>query len=282
MQETTQKYKEILMKDHWFEHSLAVGTDGRLVDERGNLITFGGFGIYVDDGGANGGFKDDSLISVYTTQQMFPDEHPTVGNASAAEIDVEMIAPLGYLPRRCRITPYVRAVSEDPETRENEYSEWIQQGMFYVDTRQQSVDGRGLDILTVHGYDAMILADDDYPSGNVDDYPMLDIDMVKLIAKNMRIDKSNEKDMGISLDQRTTAHMNRGYKFNLPIGYSMREVLRRIAASYGGNFIISPVGELRLVLLSELPKETRFLIDNDGFQLIFGNDPDGDPWKWLV
>jgi hypothetical protein len=41
---------------------------------------------------------------------------------------------------------------------------------------------------------------------------------------------------------------------------------------YAGCFIITEVGQLRLVSLLELPPETNLLIDNVGDYIVFGSD----------
>ena len=58
--------------------------------------------------------------------------------------------------------------------------------------------------------------------------------------------------------------------FPLPVGYSSREMLGIIAASYGGNFVMSDVGELLLLKLGDFPPETNYLIDQGGNVLVFG------------
>jgi hypothetical protein len=64
--------------------------------------------------------------------------------------------------------------------------------------------------------------------------------------------------------------MGKSYTYPLPVGYSSREVLGIIAASYGGNFIISDEGQLLLIRLCDLPRETNYLIDQTGDILLFG------------
>ena len=66
--------------------------------------------------------------------------------------------------------------------------------------------------------------------------------------------------------------MDNGYMFPLPVGYSSREVLGIIAASYGGNFVISDDGQLLLIRLSDLPRETNYLITEFGDVILFGTD----------
>lgn len=261
MQQTSETYQRILAGgEHWFENSLVVGDSGRLVDKDGGLILVGGDAILVDTGGPESGFREDQLISVKTNQESFSDDQPSVGSAVAGYADVQMVAPFN-VPKKARVALHIRAVNE------NEVSEWIPQGVFYIDTREQTHTNRGFDILKFKAYDAMLLAETTYPSDNQHDYPMLDRDMVQFIADNMKIDPNGR---GIQVDPRTWEIMTAGYYFPLPVGYSMREVLCMIAAAYGGFFIISPVGELRLVSMFDMPPETRHLITEDGFKITVG------------
>lgn len=260
MQETSDTYKRILLGDHWFENSVVIGENGRLVDDDGGLILFGGDAILVDTGGPESGFREDQLIKVKSTQDFFTDDCPGVGSAISCYVDVEMIAPYN-VPKKARAALYCRA------TNGYDTSEWIQQGVYFIDTREQTHTGRGYDILNIRAYDAMLLSEITYPSDNQHDYPLLDKTMVQFIADNMKIDADGR---GIQVDPRTWDIMTAGYKFPLPVGYSMREVLCMIAAAYAGSFIISPTGELRLVSMFDLPPETRHLITDDGYKITFG------------
>ena len=261
MQEVSELYKKILSGgDYWFEISVTVGESGRLVDNDGGLILFGGDVILVDTGGPESGFREDKLFSIKSNQDLFADGCPGVGSAMAGYADIEMVAPYN-VPKNARIAPYCRA------TNGAETSEWLQQGVYYIDTREQTHTDRGYDILKIHAYDAMLLAEITYPSDNQHDYPLLDKEIVQFIADNMKIDPDGS---GIQVDPRTWEIMTAGYEFPLPAGYSMREVLCMIGAAYGGSFIISPVGELRLVSMFDLPPETRHLVTEDGYKITFG------------
>lgn len=284
MQETSALYKKIIQGEHWFETSVTIGDSGRLVTESGDVITFGEApqevtSILVDTGGAESGFREGSLFSVTTKAPFFKDSSPCVGTAVSGTVNIEMIAPFN-VPKRGRICIYTRAVND------TEKSEWLQCGTYYIDTRKQVHDERGFDVLTLEGYDAMLLAEVTYPSDKSEEkdgesrYPMLDKTMVKFIADNMKIDPNGKN--GISVDPRTWELMTAGYKFNLPAGYSMREALGMIAASYAGNFIISPTGELRLVSMFDLPPETRVLCTEDGYKIVFGKTADGENVYILV
>ncbi|MCI7807950.1 hypothetical protein MR626_01450 [bacterium] len=261
MQQTSDTYKRILSGgDYWFENSVVVGENGRLVDDDGGLILFGGDAILVDTGGPESGFREDKLYNIKTSQEFFKDGCPGVGSAVAGYVDVEMVAPYN-ISKKARASIYVRA------TNGAETSEWIPQGVYYIDTREQTHTGRGYDVIKLHAYDAMLLSEITYPSDNQHDYPLLDKAMVQFIADNMKIDPDGR---GIQVDPRTWDIMTAGYKFPLPVGYSMREVLCMIAAAYAGSFIISPAGELRLVSMFDLPPETRHLSTEDGYKITFG------------
>lgn len=140
-------------------------------------------------------------------------------------------------------------------------SEWLPQGVFFIDTRDITQNQDGLDVLSLHGYDAMLKAEQEYPSSAVagDDY---DTAYVRAIASKM----------GVSVDSRTWDVMGTGTIIPFPLGYSMREILGYIAAAYVGCFIVTDKGKLRLVSLIELPAETNLLITDNGDVITFGGD----------
>jgi hypothetical protein len=142
-----------------------------------------------------------------------------------------------------------------------QYSEWLPKGVYYIDTRETTKNGDGLNILTIHGYDAMLFAEQDFAGTNLD-FPAVDTDIVAEIASTM----------GVQVDERTYDLMTDAYTLPLPSGYSLREILGYIASMYVGSFIMSETGELRLVSILELPPETNYLIDNSGDAITFGGD----------
>lgn len=142
-----------------------------------------------------------------------------------------------------------------------QYSEWLPKGVYYIDTRETTKNGDGLNILTIHGYDAMLFAEQDFAGTNLD-FPAVDTDIVAEIASTM----------GVQVDERTYDLMTDAYTLPLPSGYSLREILGYIASMYVGSFIMSETGKLRLVSILELPPETNYLIDNAGDAITFGGD----------
>jgi hypothetical protein len=158
------------------------------------------------------------------------------------------------IPAMAKLLPQVRACNATQQ------SEWISQGVYYIDTRERTVTEYGESVLELHGYDAMLKAEQMYNGRITGD--STDIQMVNEIAYQM----------GVSVDSRTTALMTAAYTIPLPTGYSYREVLGYIASMYVGCFIITDEGKLRLVSITELPPETNYLIDEQGDAITFGGD----------
>lgn len=252
MQKTSATYKEIVAGTHWFETKLVIGDEFYLIDENANHITFGGTRIYYDSD--SGGYGMNMLKEIKTTHHLFTDDKPMVGCCVAAEIDITMIKPTATIKRMSSIKPFIRAVND------TKVSEWIPKGVFYIDTRS---DGESTGEIVLHGYDAMLKAENDWPTnGDIGTWPKTDIQVVRLIAGYM----------GVEVDSRTATIMQRGYRVQYPGGYSMREILGYIAGMYAGNFIMSDDGKLRLVRLNEIGIETHYLVDSAGYSIKFGGD----------
>lgn len=255
MQDTSPLYRQILADpNHYFEVSVVIGESGDLVTERGDTILFGGTTILVARSGPDSGFYGSQIFSLKTSSQMFGND-PEIGRAIAQEIELQMLQPSGDLPPMAQIVPYVRACTDTQQ------SEWLQQGVFYIDTRETTVSYDGLQILTLHGFDAMLMTEQEYASTSID-WPATDVNVVREIASKI----------GVTIDSRTEELMTGGYTYPLPTGYTLREMLGYIAAAYLGCFIITETGQLRLVSLLELPSDTALLVDSIGDYITFGGD----------
>lgn len=259
MQATSETYRRIMAdSNHWFECSVVVGESGVLITERGDRILFGGYAIIVARDSPESGFFDELLLSVRTTQHMF-DQGPQLGKAVSAEIEVKMINPAGTLPTMAALVPYVRVCND------TEKSEWLQQGVFYIDTREVTNNADGLNVLTLHGYDAMLMTERYWQDSGVLNWSVgyvLDTAMVQEVARII----------GVSVDERTYDVMTDAYHIPPPTGFTLREILGYIAGSYAGCFVITEVGELRLVSVLELPAVSNLLIDSIGDYITFGGD----------
>ena len=182
-------------------------------------------------------YGEDVLISVETTGSLFKDDLPVIGSCVSGEIDIRMLMPSATIPRMATIKPYIRLSNIAGTVK----SGWLQKGEYFIDTRSVTNNDDGINILKIHGYDAMLKAEATYPDDN-QTYPKSDTYVVNLIATTM----------GIQIDSRTTALMDESYQIVHPAFASMRQVLMNIAGMYAGNFIISPEGKLLLVQLGSV------------------------------
>lgn len=237
MRETSELYKRLLADDgHVKESRLIIG--GTVYDES-------------------------HIVSLSTTEPLFAADTIAAGGAVAREID--FVAFLDEsVPKRAQIVHEVRLRVG------NEVSEWLQKGVYYIDTRRlDPLTG----VTTVHGFDAMLMAEQPWNPADPDDFPM---SMQKALEKTAAI-------LGIALDPRNAYKTGDDYKVGYPVadgsapeeqqadGLSIRQVWRWIAGAMGGNFIINDLGELRLVPLNALPGNTGYLVTETGQPITFGN-----------
>lgn len=177
-----------------------------------------------------------------------------IGNCSARQIDFEII-PKGDIPRQAEIKVYARLVSGE------QASEWIPKGVFYFATRKTD---RKTGVLSVHGYDAMLKAEETWLDSSYDaeTWPMPVWTAVNDIAARM----------GVAVDSRT--QLNAAFSVQYPVDsegdMTMREALGRIAVANAGNWIITDEGKLLLVGLNSMPKETNHLVTETGSAITFG------------
>lgn len=232
MQEVSPRYQELLTGSHAKESRLLV------------------------DGTAYG----ESVIiknSLKTSIALFAGDTPTVGGAVAGEISVQLLGVASSsVARMAELRPQVRLIGDSGAP-----SEWVAQGVYNVDKRSYN---KQTGVLTLHGYDKM-LATEQWYTGSVGSGGVTDIAIINQICSQV----------GITLDSETASFFSasgRKYKVTNPRNYTCRELLQAIAGWYGGNWCMTPVGKLRLVLLNSLPKETNYLVDNGGSAITFGGD----------
>ena len=243
MQATTDTYKFILRNPgHLKEHRAFVAG-----------VEYGPSDIVTEADTPGSYLKQPPLVTGF----LYPDSVPSIGGCVARQLDI-MIRPKGDVPRMAEIKLETRLVLRDPLTGANiQVSEWIPKGTFYIDTREtDKVTG----VMTIHGYDAMLKAEQPFLTETTeDDWPKPMDEVVEEIAKRM----------GVTVDSRTVVShtLQAGY----PLEYTMREVLGFIASAHAGNWIITDAGELRLVGLADIPPETFYLVTEDGDAILFGD-----------
>ena len=195
-------------------------------------------------------YGEDIIVSLTTTGGLFADGTLSVGSAVSREINLSLWNVSTTIPKMAKLIPYYR-LSNGTQT-----SEWVQKGVYYIDTR--SVDSG---LLTIHGYDDMLKAEQIWTPDQSLEFPMPMTQAANIIADIM----------GVEIDARTV--LNSAYTVDYPANdYTLRDVLRYIAAAHGGNWIMSDAGELWLVGLNTLPPETNYLCDEAGDWITFGGD----------
>lgn len=199
-------------------------------------------------------YGEDEIFSLKTSRKLFTSSNPTVGNAVVGRLDAVIKIPNVTIPKAANIKPYIR-VFNDSLT-----SGWLQKGDFYFYQRMIDEDSGTMSIIA---FDALFRGNQAYPSSSLvwDDTHPYAWQVVNEILGFLDITAESDT---------LTRLSNANYVVQFPAQYSMRDVLGSIAAMYGGNFIITNDGLLRLVGFADLPFETYYLVTGDGAPITFG------------
>lgn len=188
-----------------------------------------------------------SKLTECRTYGAFFDSEFTIGAAVSRQIDLTILSP-GEIPRGAEIKLYE---GDEP------------QGVFYIGTRPTD----NTDVLSIHGYDAMLKADTSWLTDGYDNvvFPVSEDDALNDICSRMGIDRA------------TGMTLNNEYPIDYPVGeygdLTMREVLRGIAGANAGCFFINLRGELDLWR----PMETRNSYDIGRVMTGFESAPASKP-----
>ena len=196
-------------------------------------------------------YDETKIHSISTSNGLFGD-NPTIGGCGSGELSFSVTYNGESPARMARCVPYVRCCSESQQ------SEWIKKGEYFIDERSMTKYQGGYQTMNIHAYDAMLKAGANYPSSTLT-WPTADINVVTEIANTL----------GIPVDARTTALMNKAYQISLPASTPMRDVLSYIGTMYGANTIISDEGKLLMIPLSG-GSDTHSIGDG-AMQLDYGN-----------
>lgn len=192
-------------------------------------------------------YGQDKIVSLSTSGGLFAEGTLGAGGAVAGEIDLQLYGP-GSIPKMAKLIPYYRFVAG------NQVSEWIQKGVYYIDTRSQ--DGN---VLTIHGFDDMLKAEQVWHPDQSLEFPM---SMQAAATEIAGI-------MGVAIDSRT--QFNALYQVDYPANdWTLRDILRFIAAAHAANWIMTDLGQLRMVPIYEIPDTTSYLVDEYGNAITFG------------
>lgn len=208
-------------------------------------------------------YDESQIVTLNTNEALFAEDTLSVGGAIAREIDFAAFLDES-VPKRAQIIHEVRLITS------TQASEWLQKGVYYISTRSKDpLTG----VTTVHGFDAMMSAEQEWKPAQTDIFPM---PMKEAVEKTAAI-------LHLALDPRNVYKTGEDYKVGYPVadgnaseeeqvkGLSIRQVWRWIAAAMGGNFIINDLGELRLVPVNDATA-TAYLSDENGDAVTFGGD----------
>lgn len=208
-------------------------------------------------------YDESQIVTLNTNEALFAEDTLSVGGAIAREIDFSAFLD-DSVPRRAQIIHEVRLITS------TQASEWLKKGVYYISTRSRDpLTG----VTTVHGFDAMMAAEQEWKPAQTDIFPM---SMKEAVEKTAAL-------LHLALDPRNVYKTGEDYKVGYPVadgnaseeeqvkGLSIRQVWRWIAAAMGGNFIINDLGELRLVPVNDATS-TAYLADENGDAVTFGGD----------
>lgn len=208
-------------------------------------------------------YDESQIVTLSTNEALFAEDTLSVGGAIAREIDFAAFLD-DSVPRRAQIIHEVRLITS------TQASEWLRKGVYYISTRSKDpLTG----VTTVHGFDAMMAAEQEWKPAQTDIFPM---SMKEAVEKTAAI-------LHLALDPRNVYKTGEDYKVGYPVadgnaseeeqvkGLSIRQVWRWIAGAMGGNFIINDLGELRLVPVNDATA-TAYLANENGDAVTFGGD----------
>lgn len=195
-----------------------------------------------------GGVEPSKVTYCRTSGGLYNDD-ADIGCCVCRTITMKFI-PGGEVPRKAKIELFIRL------RHENQASEWIPKGVFYINTRDTNkVTG----IMTITGYDAMHGADAIWEPDQTMEFPLTAPNAVAEFAGLM----------GVEIDPRTI--LDSQWTIDYPTNdYTIREELGYIATAHAGNWVMTDAGMLLLVPLLSIPEETNYLVEEHGDAITFG------------
>jgi len=226
MQTTSQLYKTIAAGNHSVEVKVVI-----------NGVTYG----------------ENKIYSMQITNNLFSEDKPMVGSCCSSEIELELIAIDTDIPKMARIEPYARIYNSTSQ------SEWLRQGIFFIDTRERN---RDKNTLSIHGYDAMLKLEQTFTTQQ-SGWPKLSSAVVTQFFNAIGVTYDGEYSF-------TTNDFNVPYPGHMDGALSFREVMQNIAGMHCGNFILKADGTAHFIRLNTLPAETFTLLLDDGRRILMG------------
>ena len=181
------------------------------------------------------------IVEFEMQRSVFSDK-PTVGQANAGELEATFLVQAFTIPRMAKVKV---TLVYDGTT--------YTLGVFYIDTRSTDPTRN---TLTIHCYDAMLMAEQAVPTTGTD------ISVLGAISTQLQT----------TLDSSVTNAITNAYEIPSTMASdSSRDVLQAIGAAYGGSFFITRDGLLGFAGFS-VGAETFYLCDEFGNAITFGGD----------
>lgn len=195
--------------------------------------------VVISGGAYRQEYGESEIASAFVSGRTF--DAPSVGNAASRQLDMTFLPKKDGngnaipIPRMAKIELYVSLVWGEWET------EALKKGVFFIDTRStDAVTGW----TTVRGFDSNLMMEQALAESESDVIPDDTAGLMNLIAQKI----------GVEIDSRTAM---RNYALNVFESdrrakyMTMRQVAGYVAGLYGGNWIITDEGRLRLLPLSQ-------------------------------
>lgn len=196
-----------------------------------------------------GGVEYTKIASCKITRGLFSGDTFSIGGCVAASLEITLINPQ-EIPKGVEVKIYIRDTGE-----------WIPQGVFFIDQRDKDI---AYNTLTLVCYDRMLMTEQGFFTADMSSW--------SFPASPLKAAQNIAERIGTTLDERTTLDENFGVEY--PVGeygdITMREVLSYIAMANAGNWIFTGEGKLFLSRVADIPKETSYLIEENGNAILFG------------
>lgn len=203
----------------------------------------------------NGVLYDKSqLISARTSIDIFTNgSGPVIGECISGQLDLALLVPSSYIPKMAEIRLFCKIYNATEE------SEAIPKGVYFISTRKEEVDERGLNILELHCYDAMMKFN--IPISLDTFWPKKDRDFLEEACSKI----------GVELDERTYNFVSRNYyipawgfyestsaalnhynEVDESRSITYKDAIGYIATLYASNAVMSDEGKLRFIGINTL------------------------------
>lgn len=171
-------------------------------------------------------FGEDKIISCSTSAALFSQNTFSLGGCVAKRLN------LRFYPgaNRTNIPPMAKVRLQLRLTDGTTTSDWINKGTFFVDTRKYD---QMTGIMELECFDAMLKSEEYFIQNDDNTWPR----RMRAVATDIATR------MGLTIENASLIPNNDNYLVQLPMDYSMREILANIGVACGGNWTVTDSGD---------------------------------------